>query len=132
MTAFGDGFDAPLRGSRPLSIINSDSPSATRFGAVKRNISVLKEGLGGRPVIRSKGDPDAGADCDLKAKHLAQKVDGSEEAAGEFLCLQRVRDTTLDHGELIAAQSSDQIPFADHFFQRFESLGIVRRLPGMN
>src|SRR5204863_7782421 len=85
---------------------------AVGLGAIEREIGVLHELVGVRPVARRQRHADAGADIDALAADLVGSADGLDDAGGERLGGFAIAYLGLADGELVAAEARHHVALA--------------------
>ena len=79
------------------------------LGPVERHVGVLEQEIGVGAVARRQGDADAGADHHLVAADLEGLGKPGDDALGERSRLFRVTQGILQHDELVAAETGDDV-----------------------
>ena len=93
--------------------------AAVDLRAIQRQIGILQELITVRPVLRGKGNADAGACHDLVASHVERCVEQLKHPVGESDCLGRLLDRRQDDGELVATQPRHGVRFTRVLHQPF-------------
>ena len=109
------GFQPALRVdlASAAAAVNLETATAGRFDVVECDVGVLQQLVGGAAVRRGAHDAEAGADGDRMAQNVVGLGDRREHALGQAFALLGAHGARLDDGELVAAETREEIGLAN-------------------
>ena len=93
--------------------VDLEAAAAGGFDVVQRHVGVLQQLVGSTAVRRRAHDAEAGAYGDRMPEDVVRLGDRRQHALGEALALVGAHGARLDDGELVAAETGEEVGFAD-------------------